>query len=126
MAIQNHLAFQLIPILLDVVVLHHNDHHVHLGEELVKIENLIRHNLLVGEKGVETLEWTSKVSSLDVEHLESGAFAHIIHIFLVGDAVETHTTVVGNIVCLHNLIDSLQHEHRLGVVGLHTLVNHLC
>ena len=36
--IQNNLTLQLVPILLDVIVLHHNDHHIHLAEELVETE----------------------------------------------------------------------------------------
>ena len=47
MTIQNHFAFQLVPILFDVVVFHHNHHHIYLREELVKIENLVRHNLFL-------------------------------------------------------------------------------
>lgn len=53
MAIQNHLSFQFIPILLNMVVLHHDDNHVDLAQELVKVKNLVRHNLLIGEEGVE-------------------------------------------------------------------------
>ena len=40
MAIQHHFAIQLVPVLLDVVVLHHDDHHVDLREELVEVEHL--------------------------------------------------------------------------------------
>ena len=55
MAIQHHFAFQLVPVLLDVVVLHHDDHHVHLREELVEVEELVLHDGLLGEEGVEGL-----------------------------------------------------------------------
>ena len=65
MAIQNHLSLELVPVLLDVVVLDHNDHHIHLGEELVEVEDLVLDNLLLGEKGVEGLEGTGEVALPD-------------------------------------------------------------
>ena len=40
MAVEHDLPFQLVPVLLDVVVLHHDDHHVDLREELVEVEHL--------------------------------------------------------------------------------------
>ena len=125
MAIQNHLALELVPVLLDVVVLDHNDHHIHLGEELVEVENLVLDNLLLGEEGVEGLERTGEVALLDVEHLEGRAFADVIDILLVGEAVEADAAVVGDAVFLHNLVDALEDEDGLIVVGLHALVNHL-
>ena len=33
MAVKNNFAFQLIPVLFDMVVLYHNHHHIHLIEE---------------------------------------------------------------------------------------------
>ena len=53
MAVQHHLAIQLVPVLFDVVVLDHDDHHVHLREELVEVEELVLHDGLLGEEGVE-------------------------------------------------------------------------
>ena len=119
MAIQNHFAFQFVPVLLDVVVFHHDDHHIHLAEELVEVENLVWHQSLVGEEGVEALQRTSQMAFLNVDHLEGWAFAHIVHILLIGDAIQTHAAVVGDVMLFHNLMDALQHEHRLVVVGLH-------
>ena len=55
MAVEHHFAFQLVPVLLDVVVLHHDDHHVHLREELVEVADLVLHDGLLGEEGVEGL-----------------------------------------------------------------------
>ena len=57
MAVENDLALQLIPILLNVIVLDHNDHHIHLIEELVKVQNLVLDELLVGEEGIEGLQF---------------------------------------------------------------------
>ena len=62
---------------------------------------------------------------LNIEHLERGALTDVIHILLIGQAVETHTAVIGDSVLLHNLMDALQHKDGLIVVGLHTLVDHL-
>ena len=86
-AVKYNLAFQLIGIGLDMIMLHHHHHHIDLGEELVEVENLILHNLLLGEEGVEGLEGTGEVALLDVEHLEGGAFAHVIDVLLVGESV---------------------------------------
>ena len=109
MAIQNHLALELIPVLLDVVVLDHNDHNIHLGEELVEVENLVLDNLFLGEEGVEGLERTGEVALLDVEHLEGRALADVIDILLVGEAVEADAVVVGEVItndsCPENLGD---------------------
>ena len=48
-------CFQFVPIPLDVVVLHHDDYHIHLVDELVEVENLVLDNLLTSEGGVEGL-----------------------------------------------------------------------
>ncbi len=123
MAIQNDLALEFVPVLLDVVVLDHNDHHIHLGEELVEVENLVLDNLLLGEEGVEGLERTGEVTLLDVEHLKGRALADVIDILLVGEAVEADAAVVGDAVLLHNLVDAFEDEDGLVVVGLHRLVD---
>ena len=124
-AVEDDLALELVPVLLDVVVLDHDDDHIDLVEELVEVEDLVLHDLLVGEEGVEGLERTGEVALLDVEHLEGRALADVVHILLVGKAVEADAAVVGDAVLLHDLVDALQHEHRLVVVGLHRLVDHL-
>ena len=87
MAIQNHLTLQLVPILLDMIVLNHNHHHIHFVEELVEIKNLVRHNLFVSEERVETLQWTSQMALLDVEHLEGWAFTDVVNILFIGQAI---------------------------------------
>ena len=66
MAIKNNLALQLIPVLLDVVVLHHDDNHIYLIEELIKVQNLVLHNLLLSEEGIESLQRTCQVALLNV------------------------------------------------------------
>ena len=87
MAIQNHFALEFVPVLFDVVVLDHNDNHIHLGEELVEVEDLVLDNLFLGEEGVEGLKGTGEMALLDVEHLEGRALADVIDILLVGEAV---------------------------------------
>ena len=124
-AIQDDLALELVPVLLDVVVLDHNDDHIHFVQEPVEVEDLVLHDFLVGEEGIEGLEGPGEVTLLDVEHLEGRALADVVHILLVGEAVEADAAVVGDAVLLHDLVDALQHEHRLVVVGLHRLVDHL-
>ena len=57
-AVEDDLAFQLVPVLLDVVVLHHDDHHIHLAEELVEVKNLVLDNLLLGKERIKCLQRT--------------------------------------------------------------------
>ena len=45
-AIQHDLPAKLAPVLLYVIMLNHNHNHIHLGEELVKIEDLIGNDSL--------------------------------------------------------------------------------
>ena len=125
MAIQNDLAFKFVPILLDVVVLDHNDHHIHLGEELVEVENLVLDDFFLSKEGIEGLERTGEMALLDVEHLKGRTLADVIDVLLVGEAVETDAAVVGDAVLLHNLVDALEDEDGLVVVGLHRLVDDL-
>ena len=101
MAIKNDLALQFVPVLLNMIMLYHDDNHINLIEELVETEYLVLHNLLLGEEGVEGLEGTGEVALLNVEHLEGGTLADVIHVLLIGEAVETHATVVGDAVGLH-------------------------
>ena len=55
MAIQDHLTLQLVPILLDMVVFHHNNNHIYLVQELVEVQNLVLHDFLLSEEGIEGL-----------------------------------------------------------------------
>ena len=123
--VEDNFTLELVPVLLDVVVLDHNDHHIDLGEELVEVEDLVLDNLLLGEEGVEGLERTGEVALLDIEHLEGRALADVIDVLLVGEAVEADAAVVGDAVLLHNLVDALEDEDGLVVVGLHRLVDDL-
>ena len=58
MTVQNHLAFQFVPILLDVIMLYHDDHHINLGEELIEVQNLVLHNLLLRKERIESFQGT--------------------------------------------------------------------
>ena len=55
-AVEDDLAAEFVQVLLDVVVLDHDDDHVDLVEELVEVEDLVRNDSLVGEEGVEALQ----------------------------------------------------------------------
>lgn len=123
MAIQNHLALEFIPVLFDVVVLNHNDHHIHLVKELIEVENLVLDDCFLGEERVEGLERTGEVALLDVEHLKGRALADIIDVLLVGEAVEADATVVGDTVLIHNLMNALEDEDGLVVISLHRLID---
>ena len=87
MAVENDLVFQLVPVLLDMVVLDHDDYHLYFIEELVEVQNLVLHNLLLCEEWVESLERTSQVALLDVKHLKSGTLTNVIYILLIGESV---------------------------------------
>ena len=121
-AVEDDLAAELVQVLLDVVMLDHDDNHVHLVQEAVEVEDLVRNYGLVGEEGVETLQRTGEVALLDVEHLEGRTLTDVIDVLLVGDSIETHTAGVGDAVLLHDLIDAFEDERRLAVIGLHALI----
>lgn len=124
-AVEDDLALQFVPILLDLVVLDHDDYHVNIVEELVEVRELVLGNLLVFEEGVVALERTSEVTLLELEHLECGAFAEVVDILLVSETIKTNLAVVGDAFILHNLVDAVEDELGLAVVGFHALVNHL-
>ena len=100
MAIQNHLIFQLVPVLLDMVMFHHDDHHVDFVEELVEVKDLVRDNLLVGKERVEALQRTGQMTLLDIEHLQGRALTDIVHVFFIRDSIKTHAAVVGDALLL--------------------------
>ena len=80
MAIQNHLIFQLVPVLLDMVMFHHDDHHVDFVEELVEVKDLVRDNFLFSKERVEALQRTGQMTLLDIEHLQGRALTDIVHV----------------------------------------------
>ena len=125
MAIKDDLPLQFVPILLNMVVLHHDDHHIHLVEELVKIKNLVLYNLFLSEERIKGLQRTSEMAFLDVEHLECGAFTDVIYVLLIGQTIETNPAVIRDVMLFHNLMDALQNKDGLVIVSLHTLINHL-
>ena len=69
-AVENNLAFQLIPILLDVIMFHHDNNHIHIVDELIKVVELILGNLMVFQEGVIALQRTCKMTLLQLEHLK--------------------------------------------------------
>ena len=105
-------------------MLHHNDYHIDIGEELVEIVVLVLHNVFLDE-GIIDLERTSEMALLNLKHLECWRLTEVIDVLLVGETIEADTTVVGDIVLLHDLVDAVEDELRLRVVGLHALINHL-
>ena len=63
-AVEDDLALEFVPVLLDVVVLDHDDHHVHLVQEPVEVLELVGDDLAVGEEGGEGLERAGEVASI--------------------------------------------------------------
>lgn len=62
--VENNLAFQFVPVLLDMVVFHHDDHHINIVDELIETVELILSNLVVFQEWVITLQRTGKVTLL--------------------------------------------------------------
>ena len=69
MAIQDDLTLQFIPILLDLIVFHHDNHHVHIVEELVEVVELVLHDILLQER-IVTFQRTGQVTLLRFEQLQ--------------------------------------------------------
>ena len=125
MTVEDNLALQLVPILFDMVMLNHNDYHIHLIQELVEVQNLILHDFFVSKEGIKRLQRASEMALLSLQHLEGGAFTHVIDVLLIGESVQTDFPVIRDAILFHNLIDAVENEGGLTVVGLHGLVNHL-
>lgn len=125
-AIKDNHILELIPVLLDMVMLNKYNNHVNVLEELVEVGVLVLGYPVVLKERVITLEWPCEVTLLRLKHLEGRGLSEVIYIFLVGEAVETHPAVVGDAVLLHNLVDAVEDECGLAVVGLHGLVYDLC
>ena len=64
--IKNNLALQFIPILLDMVVLNHNNNHIEILQELVKVIILVFSNLVSFEERIIALERSSKMTLLSL------------------------------------------------------------
>ena len=118
-AIHYHLTLEFIPVLLDMVVLHHDYHHINILQEVFEIIKLILSNLMILQERIITLQWSSQMSFLCLQELQGRLLTIFVHIILIGQAIETYTTVVRDVVLFHNLVDSFEHEHRLIVVSLH-------
>lgn len=83
MAIQNHLASQLVHIFTDLGMLDHDDNHVNVGQERIQIVILVLDHIL-GDEGVVHLQTGCQMAFLAFQQLQRRRFAHIIHILLVG------------------------------------------
>ena len=110
----------------NVVVFDHNDYHIQILNEFIKVGVLVLGYLMVLEKRVVTLERTGKMTLLGFKKLKGRGLAEVIHVFLIGEAVEAYAAIVRNAVLLHNLIYSVQDECRLAIVGLHRLIDDFC
>ena len=124
--VQYYLPFQFSQILLDVVVLHHDDDHVDVFQELIEVGELVFGYLMVLQEWVVALQRACQVTLLRFKELKGWRLAEVVDVLLVGQAIEADAAVVGDVVLLHNLVDAVEHERWLAVVGLHRLVDHFC
>ena len=117
--IKDYLTLQLIPILLDMIVLNHDDNHVNICEELIKVIVLILCNLVAYKEWVVALQWACEMALLKFEHLEGWRFTIVVNVLLVGETIETDLAVILDAVLLHDLVDAVEDELWLTIVGLH-------
>ena len=61
---------------------------------------------------------------LGFKELKRWRLAEVVDVLLVGQAIEADAAVVGDVVLLHDLVDAVEHERWLAVVGLHRLVDY--
>ena len=92
-AVEDDLAFQFVPVLLDLIVLDHDDDHIHVVQKLVKIVELVRDDVLLDE-GVIDLQRAAEMLLLAFQELQGRALAAVIYILLVSQAVQPHATIV--------------------------------
>ena len=123
-AVQDHLAGELVPAGLDLVVLDHDDDHVHIGEESIKVVILVLRDVLLDQRVID-LQRLGEVALLALKKLQRRTLTNVIDVLLVGQAVHAHAAGVGDAVLLHDFVYSVQHEGGLAVVRFHGLVNHL-
>ena len=69
-AVEDDFTFEFVPVLRDVVVLHHHYHEVDVVEEGVEVVILVCHDVAVDE-GVVAFERASEVTFLSFKHLKS-------------------------------------------------------
>lgn len=124
-AVEDDFAAEFVGLLLDFIVLDHDDNEVNIIEERVEVMELVGDDVLLDE-GIVALEGTGKMALLGLQQLECGAFAAVVNVLLIGEAVETDTAVVGYTILLHDFIDAVENEGGLAVVGLHRLVDYFC
>ena len=125
MTVEDDFALEFIPILLDVIMLHHDDNHVNLIQELIEVEDLILHDFLLSEEGIKGLQRTGEMTLLNIEHLEGWTFTDVIDILFIGQTVEANSSVICDVMGFHDFVDTFQYKDWLVVVGFHRLVNHL-
>ena len=68
-AIQNNLVCQFVYVLLDLVMLHHDDHKITCRKERVKFMILIRYDIF-GDEGIINFQAGSKVAFLTLKQLK--------------------------------------------------------
>lgn len=122
-AVKDDLASEFVPIALNLVVLNHDDDHIHIIQESIEVMVLILHNIPFNQRIID-LQRLGEMTFLAFKELEGRAFADVIDIFLVGQAVEADAAGVGDTVLLHDFVDAVQDEGGLAVVGFHRLINH--
>ena len=92
--VQDDFALQLVPLLLQVLVFHHDYHHVHRLQELLEIHHLAFHHLMVFQERVITFQWSREVSSLRFQQLQGWGVAIIVDVLLVGDTIQAFSLLV--------------------------------
>lgn len=68
-AVEDYFAAELVPVVLEVVVLDHDYDHVDVFEELIEVAELILCNLVILKEGVVAFERTGEVAFLCLKEL---------------------------------------------------------
>ena len=106
MAVQNHLASQLVHVLADLAVLYHNNDHINVSKERIQIMILVLDHIL-GDKWILDLQTGCPMAFLTLQQLQRRRLTHIIHVLFIGQAIETDTAHIGKTLFFHDLVDTV-------------------
>lgn len=67
--IQYHLSLQFIPILLDMVVLHHDYHQIYVLQEIIEVAKLIFGDFMIFQEWIIAFQWSRQMTFLRLQEL---------------------------------------------------------
>ena len=124
MAIQHDLAYQLVHIFLNLIMLNHDNHEVNSIKELIKIMILISHDVPLDERIVD-FQASSEMALLAFQQLKGWRLTHIIHVLFISQTIKADTVDISHAFFIHDFVDAIKNEIRHAIIGLHGLINDL-